>query len=100
MYYCPDKSEKYQTISEIKTSFSNVLFPPDQYIDDWMLAFIEVFVVQETEPPDPPDGKVAADGWPELVDGAWHQRWVFVDAPVAVELLPETIPEPSIGAGA
>lgn len=55
------------------------------------LNWTGVYTVYRTDPPEAPEGKIAIDGTPALIDGLWMRQWDIVDAPPSE---PEPEPEP------
>jgi hypothetical protein len=83
---------KFTMHQAIRMAFQWIGFPA--VITDEDLAWGNIFPVNATPPPtDIPEGKIAVDGVPELVDGLWWQRWAIVDAP-PVEPPADPDPEP------
>lgn len=61
------------------------------------LNWTGVWSVYMTDKPEVPEGKIAVDGTPELIDGLWYQRWEIVDAPPPPDPEPEEPPaEPPV----
>jgi hypothetical protein len=74
-------------------------------ITDDDLAWTNIYVVMGSPKPEVPEGMMAVDGMPELVDGIWWQRWDVVEAPpppepedppVDLEPEPETPADPPV----
>lgn len=77
---------KFTAHHDIRKAFQWIGYP--LVITDDDLAWTNIFVVMRTDKPELPEGMMAVDGVPELVDGIWWQRWDLVEAP------PPTPPDP------
>ncbi len=102
-YYAPGQQVypdglKFTMHDAIRKALYWFVYPP--VITDEDLAWTGVFVVEATPAPDAPEGKVAVDAAPELVGGAWVQRWEVADAPPLEVVEPEPEPEPDPQDGA
>lgn len=75
----------FYALDAIRRAFQWCVYPPIMTEED--LAWTGVFVVQQTAPPDVPEGMMAVDDLPEKIGNTWHQRW-------KLEPIPEPEPEP------
>lgn len=79
---------KFYFHHEIRQAMYWCLYPPILVEED--LNWTGVWSVHGVTQPEVPEGKMAVDGTPALINGLWMQQWDIVDAPPP----PDPAPEP------
>ena len=88
-YYIPGQQVypdgmKFWMHDAIRRALYWFVYPPILIEED--LNWTGVYTVYATpQPTDIPEGKIAVDGTPALIDGFWMQQWDIVDAPAEPE---------------